>query len=128
MGYVETPDAAREGGFMRNCWRDIVVGRISSVKHFGDLIMMFKSLDDVDTTSDFVIKPEFYITLGGPPRRPRICFNIRVEPRGDDAFEYGNLGGEAMRGHLILFNEQPQQMAPSGLIGWRSVTSCKHLR
>ena len=37
------------------------------MKNFGDLIMMFRSrntdYDTVHTTSDFVIKPEHYITL-----------------------------------------------------------------
>ena len=32
------------------------------MKDFGELIMMFSSLANDDTTSDLVIKPEYYIT------------------------------------------------------------------
>lgn len=34
------------------------------MKHFGDLNMMFSPLGDDLASSDFVIKPEHYITLG----------------------------------------------------------------
>lgn len=87
------------------------------MEDFGDMILEFATFAEDDTKSELVINPKYYITSEGSGRQHRTCFNMLKETE----FDFGNLGAEVMRGHLLLFDNELNR------IGWRRVDSCSRV-
>lgn len=118
LGYEITRDADEfVKDEQRKCWRKKSGGEEPSVEDFGDMILEFATFAEDDTKSELVINPKYYITSEGSGRQHRTCFNMLKETE----FDFGNLGAEVMRGHLLLFDNELNR------IGWRRVDSCSRV-